>query len=237
MAPRDRLDSPAHPERPSEPQRRRHAAAVREGRDRPAGTPAAAPRDLRRRPAGPRGGTARGGDPGRRPRGRPRSRGPRAAPQVDPVDQRRGGEARAAPAAGRRADQRERRAHPKGGEYAMTALLMLNHGVPHFVTRQRERRWDPIFMTPIAGPHGGDRRRGPDRRGGGAPGAALRDAGPGGAAERPPASVGPPDVHDEGPATALRQADFVVVTTPLTPRPAASSARRSSTACRSTPAS
>ena len=40
---------------------------------------------------------------------------------------------------------------PKGGEYAMTALLMLNHGVPHFVTRQRERRWDPIFMTPIAG--------------------------------------------------------------------------------------
>ncbi len=40
---------------------------------------------------------------------------------------------------------------PKGGEYAMTALLMLNHGVPHFVTRQHERRWDPIFMTPIAG--------------------------------------------------------------------------------------
>jgi phosphoglycerate dehydrogenase-like enzyme len=40
---------------------------------------------------------------------------------------------------------------PKGGEYAMTALLMLNHGVPHFVTSQRERRWDPVFTSPIAG--------------------------------------------------------------------------------------
>jgi glyoxylate/hydroxypyruvate reductase A len=40
---------------------------------------------------------------------------------------------------------------PKGGEYAMTALLMLNHGVPQFVTRQHERRWDPYFTTTIAG--------------------------------------------------------------------------------------
>jgi phosphoglycerate dehydrogenase-like enzyme len=40
---------------------------------------------------------------------------------------------------------------PKGGEYAMTALLMLNHGVPHFVTSQRERRWDPVFTSPSAG--------------------------------------------------------------------------------------
>lgn len=40
---------------------------------------------------------------------------------------------------------------PKGGEYAMTALLMLNHGVPHFVTRQREARWDQAFCTTIAG--------------------------------------------------------------------------------------
>jgi phosphoglycerate dehydrogenase-like enzyme len=40
---------------------------------------------------------------------------------------------------------------PKGGEYGLTALLMLNHGVPHFVTRQRERVWDPLFTTPIAG--------------------------------------------------------------------------------------
>ena len=40
---------------------------------------------------------------------------------------------------------------PKGGEYAMTALLMLNHRVPHFVTAQRARRWDQAFATPIAG--------------------------------------------------------------------------------------
>ncbi|MFO1061655.1 MAG: D-2-hydroxyacid dehydrogenase [Dongiaceae bacterium] len=40
---------------------------------------------------------------------------------------------------------------PKGGEYAMTALLMLNHRVPHFATAQRARRWDQAFTTPIAG--------------------------------------------------------------------------------------
>ncbi len=40
---------------------------------------------------------------------------------------------------------------PKGAEFALTALLMLNHKVPHFVTRQRERRWDPCFTTTIAG--------------------------------------------------------------------------------------
>src|SRR6266851_491812 len=40
---------------------------------------------------------------------------------------------------------------PKGGEYAMTALLMLNHRVPHFATAQRAGRWEQVFMTPIAG--------------------------------------------------------------------------------------
>jgi phosphoglycerate dehydrogenase-like enzyme len=40
---------------------------------------------------------------------------------------------------------------PKGGEYAMTALLMLNHRVPHFVTAQRAARWDQAFAGPIAG--------------------------------------------------------------------------------------
>lgn len=40
---------------------------------------------------------------------------------------------------------------PKGGEYGLTALLMLNHRVPHFVTRQRAHRWDQAFSTPIAG--------------------------------------------------------------------------------------
>ena len=40
---------------------------------------------------------------------------------------------------------------PKGAEFALTALLMLNHAVPHFVTRQRERRWDVRFTTTIGG--------------------------------------------------------------------------------------
>ena len=89
---------------------------------------------------------------------------------------------------------------PKGGEYAMTALLMLNHGVPHFVTRQRERRWDPDLHDPDRRPHGGHRRGRPDRRRGGAPRAALRHEGPGRTPERPAAPVGSPDVHHEGAA-------------------------------------
>ena len=106
---------------------------------------------------------------------------------------------------------------PKGGEYAMTALLMLNHGVPHFVTRQRERRWDPIFMTPIAGKTvvivgvgsiGGEVARLARRFGMKVLG--VRRSG------RPHRWV-----HrmftTKGLRTALRQADFVVVTTPLTP--------------------
>ena len=106
---------------------------------------------------------------------------------------------------------------PKGGEYAMTALLMLNHGVPHFVTRQRERRWDPIFMTPIAGKTvvivgvgsiGGEVARLARRFGMKVVG--VRRTG------RPHRWV-----HrmftTKGLRTALRQADFVVVTTPLTP--------------------
>jgi phosphoglycerate dehydrogenase-like enzyme len=106
---------------------------------------------------------------------------------------------------------------PKGGEYAMTALLMLNHGVPHFVTRQRERRWDPIFMTPIAGRTvvivgvgqiGGEVARLARRFGLRVLG--VRRSG------RPHRWVhrmfATKSLH-----AALRQADFVVVTTPLTP--------------------
>lgn len=105
---------------------------------------------------------------------------------------------------------------PKGGEYALTALLMLNHRVPHFVTRQRESRWDPAYSSRIAGKtlvivglgsigtavarlarRFGLRVRGVRRTG------------------RPHRGV------DEmyGPAqlgTALSGADFVVITTPLT---------------------
>ena len=106
---------------------------------------------------------------------------------------------------------------PKGGEYAMTALLMLNHGVPHFVTCQRERRWDPIFMTPIAGRTvvivgvgriGGEVARLARRFG-------MKVLGV--------RRSGCPHrwVHrmftTKGLRAALRQADFVVVTTPLTP--------------------
>jgi phosphoglycerate dehydrogenase-like enzyme len=106
---------------------------------------------------------------------------------------------------------------PKGGEYALTALLMLNHGVPHFATRQRERRWDPIFMTPIAGRTvvivgvghiGGEVARLARRFG-------LRVLGV--------RRSGRPHrwVHrmftTKNLRAALRQADFVVVTTPLTP--------------------
>ena len=107
---------------------------------------------------------------------------------------------------------------PKGGEYAMTALLMLNHGVPHFVTSQRDRRWDPVFTSPIAGRTvvivgvgriGGEVARLARRFG-------LRVLGV--------RRSGRPHrwVHrmftTKGLRAAFRQADFVVVTTPLTPK-------------------
>ena len=106
---------------------------------------------------------------------------------------------------------------PKGGEYAMTALLMLNHGVPHFVTSQRERRWDPVFTSTIAGRTvvvvgvghiGGEVAR--LARGFGMKVLGVRRSG-----------RSHPSVHrmftTKGLRAALRQADFVVVTTPLTP--------------------
>jgi phosphoglycerate dehydrogenase-like enzyme len=99
----------------------------------------------------------------------------------------------------------------------MTALLMLNHGVPQFVARQKERRWDPVFTSTIAGRTvvivgvgriGAEVARLARRFG-------LRVLGV--------RRSGRPHRHVHrmfGPAqlrTALRQADFVVVTTPLTP--------------------
>ena len=40
---------------------------------------------------------------------------------------------------------------PRGGEYAMTAILMLNSRVPAFVTNQQRRIWDQMQTTPVAG--------------------------------------------------------------------------------------
>ena len=40
---------------------------------------------------------------------------------------------------------------PRGGEYAMTAILMLNSRVPAFVTNQQRRTWDQMQTTPVAG--------------------------------------------------------------------------------------
>jgi phosphoglycerate dehydrogenase-like enzyme len=106
---------------------------------------------------------------------------------------------------------------PKGGEYALTALLMLNHGVPQFVTRQRERRWDPVFTSTIAGRTVvvvGVGRIGAEvarlaRRFGLRVLGVRRSGRPHRWVDRmfTPAGLG----------AAFRQADFVVVTTPLTP--------------------
>jgi phosphoglycerate dehydrogenase-like enzyme len=104
----------------------------------------------------------------------------------------------------------------KGGEYAMTALLMLNHRVPHFVTAQRASRWDQAFSTPIAGKTvvilgvgaiGSEAARLARRFG-------MRVLGVSRSATRNPAverMYGP----NELPAV-LPQADFLLVTLPLT---------------------
>jgi phosphoglycerate dehydrogenase-like enzyme len=40
---------------------------------------------------------------------------------------------------------------PRGGEYGMAAVLMLNSRVPSFVTNQRFARWEQIHTTPLKG--------------------------------------------------------------------------------------
>jgi phosphoglycerate dehydrogenase-like enzyme len=40
---------------------------------------------------------------------------------------------------------------PKAGEFAATALLMLNARIPALVTQQREHRWQQLFATPVTG--------------------------------------------------------------------------------------
>jgi len=40
---------------------------------------------------------------------------------------------------------------PRGGEYGITAVLMLNSRVPSFVTNQHAARWEQIHTTPLKG--------------------------------------------------------------------------------------
>lgn len=39
----------------------------------------------------------------------------------------------------------------KGGEFVLTAALMLNYAIPRFVADQAARRWQPVFGGPVAG--------------------------------------------------------------------------------------
>lgn len=39
----------------------------------------------------------------------------------------------------------------KGGEFVLAAALMLNYRIPSFVVDQRDRRWQPEFVTPAKG--------------------------------------------------------------------------------------
>jgi phosphoglycerate dehydrogenase-like enzyme len=106
---------------------------------------------------------------------------------------------------------------PKGAQFALTALLMLNHGVPYFVTGQRERRWEPRFSSTIegrtlvvvgVGALGAEVARVARRFG-------LRVFGVrrGGRPHRAVERVYPPHQLDR----VLPRADFLVVTLPLTP--------------------
>lgn len=106
---------------------------------------------------------------------------------------------------------------PKGAEFALTALLMLHHAVPHFVTRQRERRWDVRFTTTIGGKTAvvvglgalGGAVAGLCRRFGLRVLGVRRDARPVRGVEKVYPTAGLLEV--------LPRADFVVVTLPLTP--------------------
>jgi phosphoglycerate dehydrogenase-like enzyme len=106
---------------------------------------------------------------------------------------------------------------PQAAEFAVTALLMLHHRLPHFVMRQREARWDPAYSTPIAGRTVvvvGVGRIGSEvarlaRRLGLRVIGVRRSGAPDRFVDR---MYRPRDLR-----RVLRRADFVVVTTPLTP--------------------
>ncbi len=106
---------------------------------------------------------------------------------------------------------------PKSGEFGAMAVLMLNNHVPRFAAQQRARAYEPIFSTPAAGKT-----------------LAIIGVGEmGGAVARQVRKLGlyiigvrrhgrrcrwVDEMHGpEGIDQALRRADFVLVTTPLTP--------------------
>ncbi|MFQ5786058.1 MAG: D-2-hydroxyacid dehydrogenase [Alphaproteobacteria bacterium] len=105
---------------------------------------------------------------------------------------------------------------PKAGEYGLMAILMLNNAMPAFHTRQREARFEPVYSTPAAGKTllivgvgrmGGAVARRAKQLGLRVVG--LRRHG------RPARGVD--EMHrPEALDALLPQADFVVVTTPLT---------------------
>ena len=104
----------------------------------------------------------------------------------------------------------------KAGEYGAMALLMLNQGLPRFMSQQRRHLWDARFSTPIAGKTllvvgAGNMGLAVARR---AKGLGLRVAGirRGGRPARHVDAMHRPDALD----TLLPVADFVLVTTPLT---------------------
>ncbi len=106
---------------------------------------------------------------------------------------------------------------PKAGEFGLMAILMLNNAIPALATRQRARRYDPIYSTPARGKTlvvvglgrmGGAVARQAKRLGLHVIGV-RRHGRPSRAADE---TVGPEGLDD-----ALARADFVLVTLPLTP--------------------
>ena len=105
----------------------------------------------------------------------------------------------------------------KAEDSCAMALLMLNSRMPEVLTNQRERRWDPVYSTPIAGKTAvilgfGDLGQGAGR--------AAKKLGlnvialtRSGKSARPADRVYPVSRIDR----VLPKADFLVVTTPLTP--------------------
>jgi phosphoglycerate dehydrogenase-like enzyme len=106
---------------------------------------------------------------------------------------------------------------PKCGEFGMMAVLMLNEHMPRFYSQQRAHTYEPVFASPIAGKTLGIIGVGEM---GGAVARRVRKLGVktlgvrrhGGPSRWVDEMFGP-----EGIDEVLRRADFVLVTTPLTP--------------------